>query len=107
MAITTRNHTIRRLPDGTYSAWHLSTWWVGRYSTYRLADRALQLAQHWPDKYSGWYLSLDADIDAMDALTAERSPLFSEQPITPTRARETILPGDLVTLIGGCLPAMA
>jgi hypothetical protein len=103
--ITTINgvDTITTLPNGQFRAHRQAAWWIGDYTSFADAERALQIANHpAADANQRGIYDGGAGADEQTHLAAVTNELFgAENCVTEDAVRRTILPGEAIKLVGG------
>lgn len=102
MIATIGRDTIKTLANGEYRAHRMATFWVGDYTSYADAARALQIANspgrdaRQAGKYDGGvYATEDQHFAAVDTIFGP------ENCVTEDDVRRTILAGEAFRLQGG------
>jgi len=96
--------TITTLPNGYHRAHHAGAWWLGDYTTYEVARRALKIYAHpsWDGGAGVYDGGAGADEATHQMLIGAKSTLFGPpEPVSEDDARRTILPGERCRLVGG------
>ena len=102
------NDTIHTLRSGKFRAARKSIYWIGDYSTFADAKRALQIANSpgSADTQRGIYIAGHNEQTQNKHIAAHfaNDPFGVCNPVSDDAVRRTILAGEPVTLIGGLIP---